>query len=260
MIEKVSSELLENGALLRVVFERDKGNVLTGALMKQLDATLAEHANDKHIKLVLLEGAGKHFSFGASIEEHKREQAPEMLATFHSLVRRIVKYPVPVAAIVRGRALGGGFEVALACRFVFAEATTVFACPEVKLGVIPPVLAALGPQRFGFAWTQRLLLGAEELDAKTGQTLGFVTAIAPEGTDPHETATEWYRRHLAELSGFTIRQATDALRIGGGTMRFVGSRLARIEKLYLERLLPSHDGNEGIAAFLEKRKPVWRDE
>jgi len=258
--ETVRTELLDNGALLRIVFERDKGNVLTGALMKQIDAALVEHAYDKHLKLVLLEGAGKHFSFGASIEEHQRDQAEAMLETFHGLVRRIVRFPVPVAAVVRGKALGGAFEVALACRFVFAEQSSAFACPEIKLGVIPPVLAALGPQRLGFEWAQRTVLTGEELDAKTADRLGFVTQVAGDGENPFDLAMKWYEKNFKPLSAFAIRHGTDALRIGAGTMRLVGPRLAKIEKLYIERLIPSFDGNEGIAAFLEKRKPVWRDE
>ncbi|MBI3204970.1 MAG: enoyl-CoA hydratase/isomerase family protein [Myxococcales bacterium] len=259
MKEEVRSELLDDGALLRIVFERDGGNVLSGALMRQLDALLAQHANDPHLKLVTLEGHGKHFSFGASVEEHQQAQAAEMLATFHGLIRRLVKYPVPTAAVVRGRCLGGAFEVALGCRFVFASASSVFACPEIKLGVLPPVLAALGPTRLGQTWTERLLLTGCDLDAKTAESLGFVTALAAEGVDPFDHAREWYGRNLKELSAYSLRQATEALRRGSKLIDAVGDSLANIEKLYLERLLPSHDGNAGITAFLNKQKPVWKD-
>lgn len=259
MKESVRAELLEDGALLRVVFERDAGNVLTGALMRQLDAALAEHVHDAHLKLVTLEGHGKHFSFGASVEEHQKEHAAEMLATFHALVRRIVRYPVPTAAVVRGRCLGGAFEVALACRFVFASQSSIFACPEIKLGVFPPVLAALGPPRLGQTWAERLLLTGCELDAKTAEQIGFATALAPEGSDPFDVVREWYERNLKELSAYSLRQATEAVRRGSKLVEAVGDGLAGIEKLYLERLLPSHDGNAGISAFMQKQKPVWRD-
>jgi len=227
--------------------------------MRRLDATLAEHVNDPHLKLVTLEGHGKHFSFGASVEEHQKEQAAEMLATFHGLVRRLVKYPVPTAAVVRGRCLGGAFEVALACRFVFASHSSVFACPEIKLGVFPPVLAALGPTRLGQTWTERLLITGAELDAKTAESTGFVTALAPDGTDPFALASEWYQRNLKELSAYSLRQAVEAVRRGSRLVEAAGDSLASIEKLYLERLLPSHDGNAGITAFMNKQKPVWRD-
>ena len=259
MKEEVRAELCEDGTLLRVVFERDGGNVLSGALMRQLDAVLEEHANDQHLKLVTLEGHGKHFSFGASVEEHQKDQAAEMLATFHGLIRRVARYPVPTAAVVRGRCLGGAFEVALACRFVFPSQGSIFACPEIKLGVLPPVLAALGPARLGQTWTERLLLTGCDLDAKTAEHIGFATSIAPEGVDPFDHTREWYGKNLKELSAFSLRQATEALRRGSKLIDAAGETLAGIEKLYLERLLPSHDGNAGITAFISKQKPVWRD-
>lgn len=256
--EEVHAELLEDGALLRLTFAREGGNVLTGALMRKLEAALVLHLDDAHLKLVTLEGAGKHMSFGASVEEHQREQAAGMLWTFHALVRRLVRYPVPVAAVVRGKCLGGAFELALACRFVFAAAEATFACPEIKLGVLPPVLAALGPSRLGHGPTDRLLLTGAELGAAEAARLGFATT-APAGADPFDEARAFYRAHLAPLSAYSLRQASEALRRGAGVEELVSERLARVEQLYLEKLLPSHDGNEGITAFLEKRKPVWRD-
>ncbi|MBK7584657.1 MAG: enoyl-CoA hydratase/isomerase family protein [Myxococcales bacterium] len=255
----VRSELMEDGALLRVVFERDAGNVLSGAVMRELDETLSQHESDAHLKLVTIEGAGKHFSFGASVEEHQKDQAKAMLGTFHALIRRMVGYPVPTAAVVRGRCLGGAFEVALACRFVFASDRAIFACPEIKLGVFPPVLAALGPGRLGHTWTERLLLTGSELDATTAERIGFATKLAAEGADPFADALAWFTTNLKELSAYSLRQSVEALRIGSDTADAVGDRLARIEDLYLARLLESHDGNAGITAFLAKQKPVWRD-
>ena len=257
MSEHVKTERLEGGALLRVVFERDKGNVLTRALMRELKATLDEHAKDRELKLVVLEGAGKHFSFGASVEEHRADQAQGMLSEFHSLIRNVVRFPVPVAAAVRGRCLGGAFELALACRFVFAEKTAIFACPEITLGVFPPVLAALGPARLGAPLTDRLLLTGAELSADAAFAAGFVTEIAS-GDDAFSTAHSFYQKHFAPLSAFALRQANEALRRGAAEIEAVGPRLSNIERLYVDRLLPSHDGNEGIAAFLEKRGPEWR--
>ncbi|MCC6215896.1 MAG: enoyl-CoA hydratase/isomerase family protein [Polyangiaceae bacterium] len=260
MSEHVRTELCEDGGLLRVVFERSGGNVLTGAVMRELDATLAAHELHPHLRLVTLEGHGKHFSFGASVEEHQRDQAAEMLATFHAMIRRLARYPVPTAAIVRGRCLGGAFEVALACRFVFAASGAVFACPEIKLGVIPPVLAALGPARLGVPATERLLLTGADLPASAGATLGFVTELAADGADPWDAAVAWYRASLRGLSAWSLRQGVAALALGAGLDRATGETLSRIEKLYLDQLLPSHDGNAGIEAFLAKSQPQWKDQ
>jgi cyclohexa-1,5-dienecarbonyl-CoA hydratase len=253
----VRTELLEGGGVARVVFEADKGNVLTSDLLRELDRSLAARGDDPALRLLLVEGAGKHFSFGASVEEHRAEHVAAMLAHFHALVRRLASYPVPAAAVVRGRCLGGGFELALACNFVFAAEGAIFACPEIKLGVLPPVLAAIGPLRLGTPWTERLLLTGGDLDAQAARQLGFVTEIAGPGADPLDVALGWYRAHLAGLSGFSLRRALDALRLGSGIGSRLDGTLTTLERLYLYRIASSHDGNEGIAAFLEKRPPVW---
>ncbi len=255
----VRAEPLESGAVLLLVLDRPKGNVLTMEMMRQLGDELRAHAGDAHLKLVVLRGAGGHFSFGASVEEHRRAQAPAMLAAFHGLVREIAAYPVPVAALVEGRCLGGAFELVLACHFVFAARTAVFACPEIKLGVFPPVLAVLGPGRLGAATAERLLLTGEDAGAEELARTGFVTALLDPAADAEAELLAWYRRTLAGLSAFAVRQAARAARAGAGTSGLLADRLAAVEDAYVREVLESHDGNEGIEAFLERRAPRWED-
>ncbi len=259
MTEHVEVERLSRGAVVRIAFSREKGNVLTSALIAGIDAALAEHAGDPHLKLVMLEGTGKHFSLGASIDEHKKEQVVAMLGRFHRLVRRLVTYPVPTAALVRGTCLGGAFELALACNFVIAARGATFACPEIALGVFPPVLAALGPLRLGASWTERLALTGEDLDAETAHMIGFVTELVPNGTDVLAHAVAWFDDKLGKRSAFALRRTLDAVRTGSGVAERATRTLDEIEKQYLERVVPSFDGNEGIDAFLAKRAPLWRD-
>ncbi len=257
--EHLQVEHIEDGRVLRLVLDHPKGNVLDAALMGELDAALAAHRDEQPLKLVIIGAAGKHFSFGASVEEHQKHLAAGMLQSFHALIRTVASYPVPIAAAVQGRCLGGAFELALACNFVFAATSARFACPEIKLGVFPPVLAALGPVRFGAAWTERLVLTGAELDATTAQRIGLVTQIASDDETPMDAALTWYRSDLEPLSAFSLRVALAATRDGSDMPRLLGDVLARIETRYVDTLLPSHDGNEGIDAFIAKRAPAWKD-
>jgi cyclohexa-1,5-dienecarbonyl-CoA hydratase len=259
MSDLVRVDRIGHGAVLRIVLAGEKGNVLTSALLSELDAALAAHASDAHLKLVLFEGSGKHFSFGASVEEHRKDRVRAMLRTFHGVVLRVLSYPVATAALVRGRCLGGAFELALACNFVIAADDASFACPEISLGVFPPVLAALGPSRLGATWTDRLVLTGQSLDARTAEAIGLVTARAPAGVDLLEHAMDWYAASLEKHSAFALRQALDATRKGSGMIERAERTLADLEKLYLERVVSSADGNEGIEAFLAKRPPQWVD-
>jgi cyclohexa-1,5-dienecarbonyl-CoA hydratase len=255
----VRSELIEDGGLLRVVIDNPKGNVLTSDVLRELDAVLAHHAADRDLKLVMISGQGKHFSFGASVEEHQKDRVADMLATFHGVIRRLGNYPVATAALVNGRCLGGAFELALCTNFVLATPHAVFGCPEIKLGVFPPVLAALGPDRLGVAWTERLLLTGGDLHADRAEAVGFVTEILRDD-DPDAEALGWYRSALAPLSAFSLRQALAAARLGSGIQQRLDKGIAEAECLYLERVVSSHDGNEGIEAFIAKRAPSWRNE
>ena len=258
----VRADLLEDGRVLRLVLDQPKGNVLDAAMIEQLEAALSEHAERRELRLVVFRGAGGQFSYGASVPEHRKELAPKLLGTFHRLARQVVGYPVPVASLVEGNCLGGALELVLCGHFVFAAPGARFGCPEIRLGVFPPLLAALGSDRLPPSARERLLLTGETVDAETARRLGLVTEILEgdggDDGDPEEALLTWYRENLAPLSAFALRQGVRALR----SLDFVDGfsrRLADTEARYLDNLLPSHDGNEGIEAFLEKRKPEWED-
>ena len=115
----VTTTLLAEGEVLRLVLDQPRANILSMAMMRELAAALDAHRADRMLKLVVLRGAGGNFSFGASVAEHERSHAPAMLGCFHDLVRRVARFPVPIASLVQGRCLGGGFELALASHFIF---------------------------------------------------------------------------------------------------------------------------------------------
>ena len=260
----ITAGLLEDGTVLSIVLNQPKANVLSMAMMADLRAVLAAYHEDAKLKLVVVRGAGKDFSFGASVAEHVRENAAEMLTQFHGLVREVASYPVPIAALVLGRCLGGAFELVLACHLVFAAPSAVFACPEIKLGVVPPVLAVLGHHRLGGPLTERMVMTGSELGAADALARGLLVELLPVESDGQDALAlpfviAWYRRTLAPLSAFSLREATYAARHGSGILASLAEPLILAERRYVERLLASHDGNEGIEAFLAKRKPVWED-
>ncbi len=254
----VNATLLEDNTLLRLVLDRPKGNVLTTEMMKALSEALAAQTGNPHLRMVMIRGAGNHFSFGASVEEHRKEQAPSMLAGFHAMIRQVASYPVPVAALVEGQCLGGAFELVLACHLVFAAPSAKFGCPEIQLGVFPPVLAAIGAQRLGGPLAERLIVTGATIDAAAAEKAGMVSAIFS-GGNTEEELMEWYRKNLHPLSAFSIRQANRVARIGSGIVAALQQTLDKIERQYVGEVLGSYDGNEGIAAFIERRKPVWKD-
>jgi len=157
-------------------------------------------------------------------------------------------------ALVRGVALGGGCELALACDFVLASDRAKFGQPEIQLGVFPPVaayqLSRQLPPRKGL----ELLLSGESVDAPTAERLGLVNAVFP-AAEFETRANEWLQR-LTRQSASTLRMTKKAFRIAQADD--FDERLARVERLYLEELMQTSDANEGLNAFLEKRRPAWQ--
>lgn len=177
-----------------------------------------------------------------------------MLAGFHGAIRRLRKLPATTLAAVDGACLGGGMELALVCDLVLATDRARFGQPEIRLGCYPPVAAALYPSRLGHGRTMELLLTGRPLDAEEAERLGLVTwRVAHDQLDARlgELADELTRPSAA------VTRLTKRAVLAGGEHPFEAA-LAIAERLYLDELAETDDMREGIAAFLEKRSPVWR--
>ena len=250
----VRSERLQDGARLRLVIDQPKANIVSIAVMRALRRELADAARAMGTKLITIEGAGDHFSYGASVEEHRPEVIATALTELHGLVRDLLAAPAPTAAIVRGRCLGGGFELALACDFIFASTTALLGVPEITLGVFPPAAAALLPPRVGASRAASAVLTGAVSPADKWTRSGLVELVAPS----EELATvvdRWFDANLGQRSAAALRCAALASR--SAVRRHVDTVLPELERLYLDTLMRTKDAVEGIDAFLEKRQPVW---
>jgi cyclohexa-1,5-dienecarbonyl-CoA hydratase len=233
-----------------------KGNIITAELIGGLGSAIESLSQNPQLKLVTIEGTGDDFSFGASIPEHAPDQIGQVLPRMHQLIEDLLDLPAPTAAIVRGRCLGGGFELALACDFIFASEDAVLGLPEIALGVFPPAAAALLPARAGASRAASAILTGDSRPASEWKDAGIVELVAPARV-LESAVDEWFARHLAPRSAAALRHAAAASRMG--LMTHVRAVLPQLERLYLEDLMRTHDAAEGIDAFIHKRAPEWRD-
>jgi cyclohexa-1,5-dienecarbonyl-CoA hydratase len=221
-----------------------------------LRAGLEAIADNPHLKLITIAGAGPDFSFGASIPEHAPDRIDDVLPAMHRLVYDLLDAPAVTAAVVRGRCLGGGFELALACDFIFAADTAVFGLPEIALGVFPPAASALLPLRIGAARATGAIVTGESRTAAEWHQAGLVEFVAPaDALDAH--VDRWFAEHLAPRSAAALRYATAAARTV--LVARVRETLPELERLYLDDLMQTHDAVEGIAAFIDRRTPQWKN-
>jgi cyclohexa-1,5-dienecarbonyl-CoA hydratase len=233
-----------------------KGNIITADIVAALTEALDSGLDDPHLKLITLEGEGPDFSFGASIPEHATPYIQDVLPAMHGLIYALLDAPAVTAAIVRGRCLGGGFELALACDFILAAEDAVLGLPEIALGVFPPAASALLPARIGAARATRALVTGDARSAREWQDAGLVELTAP-ATVLDAEVTRWFDRHFTARSAAALRHAVRAARFS--LRAHVRSVLPELEQLYLQDLMQTADAPEGIAAFLEKRPPRWSD-
>ena len=233
-----------------------KGNIITREMIAALRSGLEAVSQNPHLKLITLEGAGEHFSFGASIPEHAPGQIADVLPEMHALIYELLDAPAPTAALVRGRCFGGGFEIALACDMIIAEEGAAFALPEIRLGVFPPAASALLPYRAGGSSATYAILTGEPVDAGLYHARGVIPLVAGKGL-LQAAADDWFATHLAPKSAAALRHAAAAARMG--LVAHVRDVLPKLERLYLDDLMGTQDAVEGIEAFLARRPPSWTD-
>ena len=230
-------------------------NILTLAMIRQLAEKLDTVAQLTQLKAVALAATGKAFCAGVDVADHTPERTGPMIREFCALFTRLRTLPVPTIAVVRGAALGGGTELAVACDVVLAATSARFGQPEIKLGVFPPVAAALFPQLIGYQQAARLLFSGETIAAGEAAQLGLVTSVVTD--NELETALERLLTQFRAMSAAALRMTKRALLYGADLG--VTRALPRVEDLYLQELMATADAREGVLAFIEKRQPVWSD-
>jgi cyclohexa-1,5-dienecarbonyl-CoA hydratase len=227
-------------------------NILDVAMLDELRDAIARVPSDRHALIIEAQGE-KAFSAGASVQDHLGDRVATMLSHFHDCFRMLAKLDVVTVALVRGAALGGGCELALGCDFVLASDRAKFSQPEINLGVFPPVAAYQLSRQLAPRKGLELLLTGDAIDATAAERLGLVNAIFP-FAEFDARAAEWLQR-LYKQSASSLRFAKRAFRLAQNADFY--ERLAAVEHLYLDELMQTSDANEGLNAFIEKRKPVW---
>ncbi len=252
--------LERRGSVALVTLDRpERMNALSRALVSRFGEIGRELAGLEDVRLVVVTGAGdKAFCAGADLKERASMSPDEvraLLVAYETELGWLETIAVPTLAAINGAALGGGLELALLCDLRIAAHHAVLGLPETSLGVIP---GAGGTQRLprllGEARAKELILRAARLSAPAALILGLVNQVLPKSDDFVREVLSWAEPILSGAP-LAIRAALQALR--GATQRDLRQGLM-LERAAYERCLESQDRLEALAAFAEKRKPVFR--
>jgi len=241
--------------VLRLTLNRPPLNVLNIAMMEEINDFLAQNREKEGLRALVIDAKGKCFSAGVDVGEHMGDLAPKMIEVFHRMFRLLYTYQVPVIASVYGSCLGGGCEVAAFCDFIVASEDAKFGQPEIQVGVFPPIAALIFPRILNMKAAYDLILTGRIISASEAKQIGLVNKVVPR--DQLEQETQNLVKAFSGLSGVVLKKAKKAMVVGLG--EDFEACLKAIEDVYLRELMATNDANEGLKAFLEKRKPVWQD-
>lgn len=256
----VSYELQENGIAIVTLNRPEAANALSTSLLNELSELLGDLAFRKDIRVVIVTGAGeKVFCAGADLKERAGMNETEVrktVALIRETINQVEQLPQPVIAVLNGSAFGGGLELALACDIRVAVDTAQLGLTETSLGIIP---GAGGTQRLprliGKGKAKELIFTAKRITVQEAAQIGLVEYVVPRA-QLMEKALE-IAGQIAANAPIAVRQAKLAVNRGLDVDLATGLRL---EQMAYEVTIPTKDRLEGLQAFKEKRKPVYKGE
>jgi len=259
MDNKILQTKLEDGILLVTISRPKAMNALNTQFFNEMDELVASVKNDPEVKVMVITGDGKAFVAGADIAEmvNKNQEEGETFSRLgQNTFRGFEKLDIPVIAAVNGFALGGGMELTMACDFRIASTKAKFGQPEVNLGLIP-----------GYAGTQRLsrltgmgnalylLMTADMIGADDALRIGLVQKVV----EPEALMDEVMKiaKNIASKGPQAVKNVKDVARRGYELSLDEGADLEA--RAFGSLFGDNSEGREGMSAFLEKRKPNWKN-
>jgi cyclohexa-1,5-dienecarbonyl-CoA hydratase len=239
----------------RITLNHPSLNVLNIAMMKEINGVLEGLVNEQNLKLLIFDAEGKAFCAGVDVSEHMGSTAIEMIKDFHQIFRNLIAINKPTLSVVQGAALGGGCELAIFCDFIIAVETAKFGQPEIQVGVFPPIACMLLPRIIPQAKAMELLLTGAVIGAPEALSIGLINKSVP--VDKLKEEEKNFTSKITNLSAVVLKY-TKLASLKQQQESFL-KYLAEVEDIYLNQLMKTEDAQEGLNAFLAKRKPVWKN-
>ncbi len=249
---KVQSQRI--GGRLTITLDNPPDNHLTEEVMTEIREALEEIRGDDSLKLIVFRsGIPDVFSRGFDRKQRLPEKIGPLMAAFGHMLYLLNEIPVIIVAEVEGSCIGAGMELASFCDMVLCSSGARMGHPEVRMGVFPPIAAAVYPHLIGRNRTIEILSTGHELTAQEAFEIGLVNHVWPNREFSERTMR--YYNQIETRSAVSLRLTKKAIEQSLYEKVLVAIRTA--ENIYLNELLPSHDAREGITAALEGREPNW---
>jgi len=243
-----------HGRLARMTLAHPPLNVIDFPMMDELVAAFQQLEQRREISVVVLSGGERAFSAGVDVAVHRPNKIQTMLEKFHGVIGALAKFTKITIAEVRGACLGGGAELAMMCDMAYTTPDAKWGFPEITLGCYPPVACAALAAIVGQKRAAELVFTGRTFTGEEAAAWGLANEAHPQSD--LQQAVQRTIDHLLKLSPAALAIAKKAFYAWDSVHLDKG--LARAEKIYLEELMHTDDVKEGIAAWMEKRKPEWK--
>jgi len=248
---KFSSE----GEVAHLTLDRPEHNLLNERMLAEIATGITSVSERSEIKMIVLDSAAKAFCGGIELGEYTQRRVFQLLDAFHGAFSAMLDTSKPVLVVVNGPAFGGGAELAALGDLVIATPKARFAQPEIKLGVFPPLAAAILPYIVGPKLALELVLTGETLSAERARELGLVNWVVP--PDELQNKVDEVVAKVTAQSGPVLTMAKKAILGSLGMPLRDGVRNSM--KVFLNELADLEDSQEGLRALVEKRAPKWKN-
>jgi cyclohexa-1,5-dienecarbonyl-CoA hydratase len=243
---------IEKG-IATVTLDRPPLNVLTIAMLGELERAIRELQTDGELRLIVIRGAGRAFSAGVDVGEHLGDSLGPMLDAFARVATALIDSEVPTLSVVQGAALGGACEIVALCDLAIAADDAKLGTPEITLGVVPPVGAAVFSALVGLQRANALVLTGEPVSGAEAAAWGLVWRSVP--LHRLEDEVRAIAEKFAGRSAASLRLAKRTIRVSARAA--LGAAVAAANDEQLRSVPRIADAQEGLRAFVEKRPPRW---
>jgi cyclohexa-1,5-dienecarbonyl-CoA hydratase len=243
------------GDVGHLTLDRPDHNLLNERMLSELAVGINSFGDRNNIKLIILDSAVKAFCGGIEIGEYTQRRIFQLLDAFHGAFSAMLDTSKPLLVVVNGPAFGGGAELAALGDLVIATPKAKFAQPEIKLGVFPPLAAAILPYLLGPKQALELVLTGETMSAERARDLGLVNWLVPE--DGLQKKIDDVTAKVTAQSAPVLTMAKKAIMGSLGLPLRDGVRNSM--KVFLNELAELEDSQEGLRALVEKRAPKWKN-
>ncbi len=236
-----------------IILDHPPLNVLNIEMMEELILSL-KWAIDQPEPIVAITGEGKAFSAGVDIADHTPDKVDSMIDVFDRLFLTMSGMDKPIAALVNGAALGGGYEIVLFCDLVVASEKAKLGQPEIQVGVFPPIACYILPRLLSWPLAMEMLLSGDTFEAARGEQMGLVNKVIP--ADSFQAEAKDFLKRFTKLSPAVLPLTKKAAK--AGLNKDFQEGIKAIDRIYLDEVMKTEDAVEGLTAFMEKRKAVWK--